>query len=436
MVAFAVVFLTSFDYYLEAVGRLPVPVLAVNLCLYAIVVLASGVLLQAAASESARARVVSMYQAHSLVLAALGAVVVASFLSAFQRTSYLDEGPRYVLYPAYEATMIVVSMLLPFPAHRRRWFRWYLCAALAVSVASVVTDVLHPGTFSIVADRAAGFTRNPNSAGFLVVTLCCGLLSFDRVRVIDLLVLAATTVAVIATLSRGAAILLAFVITCYAICVVRQARRRGAATLLKRLAAITLLLGITSAAVTILIGQRMFATSGSRIEMLFGRRQMIGPRESRVELLQYSWELVRKSPLVGYGSGFTFTMRQGPHNIYISRWLDNGLIGLVCFLGLLAAVGVTFWKRRYTAGLVFVGVLVIEGFFSHNLLEERAFLVLLGIFLTLSFFSAPEPVGIPTRSDPRAATVRRAGVRTAAPRALLPNERQTPPSGAAAGRLL
>jgi O-antigen ligase len=128
-------------------------------------------------------------------------------------------------------------------------------------------------------------------------------------------------------------------------------------------------------------------------------------------------------------------MRQGPHNIYISRWLDNGLIGLVCFLGLLAAVGITFWKRRYTSGLVFIGVLVIEGFFSHNLLEERAFLVLLGTFLTLSFFSATEPIGIPVKGDSRTASVRRPGARASAPRASRPNGRQTSP-GAASGRLL
>ena len=432
MLGFAVFFLTSLDLYLEARGRLPVPVLAVNLCLYSIMALASVSLLQAAASESARARIVALYYANRNVLLPLAAMVGASVISAFQPRSYLDEGPRYALFSAYEAVVVFFSMLLPFPAHRRRRFQWYVFAALVVSVASVLTDVLHPGTFSMVTDRAAGFARNPNGAGFLVISLCCGVLSFERVRAVDLAALAATAVAVIATLSRGAFILLAFILACYAASVVRRAWHHGIGTVLMRLAAFGLLIGATVAVVTIMIGQRMFAVSGSRIQMLTGREQVVGPRESRIELLQYSWDLVRDSPIVGYGSGFTFTMNQGPHNIYISRWLDNGLIGLICFLWLLVAVGVTFWKRRHTTGLVFAGVVAIEGFFSHNLLEERALLVLLGTFLTLSFFSAAEWMNEPALADQRSDA--RRGGRSAGIRAGRPNAKRAP-SHAATSRV-
>src|SRR4051794_36522771 len=168
MLAFSVVFLTCYDLYVESQGRLPVPVLAVNLCLYAVAGLTAVTMLRAAASATARDRILTLYRAHASVLLPLAAVVGASFVSAYSRTSYLDEGPRYVMYPAYGATVIILSMLLPFPDHRRRQFRWYLFAAFAVSVAAVLTDVWHPGTFSILPDRAAGFPRNPNGGGFLV----------------------------------------------------------------------------------------------------------------------------------------------------------------------------------------------------------------------------------------------------------------------------
>jgi hypothetical protein len=106
---------------------------------------------------------------------------------------------------------------------------------------------------------------------------------------------------------------------------------------------------------------------------------------------------------------------------------------VISFLWLLGAAGVTFWKRRFTTGLVFTGVLVIEGFFSHNLLEERGFLILFGLFLTLSFFSATEQVGSLAISDSQASErPRPRSSRTAARR---PNARRTPPR-AATSRIL
>ena len=414
MAGFAGVFLTFFDIYLEQINRLPVPILAVNLCLLVIVFLGSGTLLQAAGSEAMRTRLFTLFRANGPVLLPLAAVVSMSFLSAFQQTAYLDEGPRYVLYPAYEAAVVAFSMLLPFPAHRRAVFRWYLLVALAVTIGSVLADVANPGTFSMVGDRAAGFARNPNGAGFLLISLCCGVLSFERVRPSDLAVLAMTTAAVVATLSRGAVGLLAFLVTCYVVSIVRHARHRGIGTIAGYLAAFGSLVAVTVVAVNMMLGQRMF-TQASRVAMLLGRERVVGPRESRVQLLQYAWDLVRDSPFLGYGSGFTATTGLGPHNIYIARWLDNGLIGVVCFVWLLAAMGVTFWKRRYTTGLVFTGVVVVEGFFSHNLMEERAFIVVLGMFLTLSFFSTGEPLGDPAKAGWRATVARRPDVRPAMP---------------------
>jgi hypothetical protein len=42
---------------------------------------------------------------------------------------------------------------------------------------------------------------------------------------------------------------------------------------------------------------------------------------------------------------------------------------------------------------------VIEGFFSHNLLDERAFVLLLGVLLTLSVFRAGDRAMAPQRSQ-------------------------------------
>jgi len=399
MSGFFAMFISYSDMHLEARGSLPFK--NVSMFLWGLAAMTAGSVIRAAASPHERARLLGLYQRHIAVLIPLGAVVVFSFMSAFLPSANLDDGPRYVMYPAYNATIIVLSMLIPLPEHHRKLIRWYLGIAFALAAASVFIDVIRPGTFSILTDRAAGFARNPNGGAFLLIALCCALIVFDRVRGIDLVVLGVTALGVLATLSRGGFLLLGLVVCCYAPCVVRQAARRGMFVLVTRLAALLLLVAGMYFATTRLISQRMFADPGSRIGMLLGKREVVGPRESRIGLAVQSWELVREAPMLGYGSGFTYTLPQGPHNIYLSRWLDNGLAGVVSYVWLIAAAGLTFWRRRYTSGLVFITAVAIEGFFSHNLLEERVFLLVLGVLLTLSAYSTTERAVVPHRVRPR-----------------------------------
>jgi len=396
MSAFFAFFASCYDQFLDAKGRLPF--LSVYLFLWGLAAMTGVTIVRATASERERARVIAFYRANIAVLAPLAAWIFSSLLGAFVTTANLDEGPRYVLYPAYNVTLIVLSMLLPFQEHHRKWMRLYLGIAFVLAAGTVFVDVVRPATFSFLPDRAAGFARNPNGAGFLLVTLCCALIVFDRVRAIDLAVLAVTALGVIATLSRGGMILLAFVVCCYVPCVVRDALRRGPRVIVMRLAALVVLVAGTYGAITQLIDQRMFSGRGSRVDMLLGKERVIGPRQNRVEIVKESWEMVLDSPWLGYGSGYTMGMKEGPHNMYVSRWLDNGIPGIVSYVWLLTAAGLLFWRRRYLPGLVFMGAVALEGLFSHNLLDERAFVLLLGVLLSLSVFKTGEPAMAPQRS--------------------------------------
>jgi O-antigen ligase len=288
----------------------------------------------------------------------------------------------------------LLSMLLPLPEHRRKGFRWYLLAGFALAAASVLIDAVRPGTFSWQTDRAAGFAVNPNTAGFLLITLCCSIISFDRVRLVDVAVLVVTAACVLATLSRGAAVMFACVIAFYGFAVVRHGWQRRVRFLVGGSAALVLLLGGAYLATRVVLDQKMFGTSGesARQRMLMGREPIVRPGESRIVVAEHAWDLIRESPFMGYGSGFTYTLPIGPHNIYLSRWLDLGLPGILAVLWLLAAMGLTFSRRRYPNGVVFTAVVALEGFFSHNLLEERIFFVLLGVLLTCSVRESAEPV--------------------------------------------
>lgn len=387
LTGFAAVFLSYYDSYLYDRGWLPYP--STKLFLLALVGVSTWTFVRAAASKAVRNEVITLYAAHRGVIIGLIGVVVASFISGFIPTAYWEDGPRYVRFPAYDAMIILFSMLLPFPEHRRRLFWPYLLVGFAVALVSVLIDTIHPGTYTINADRAAGFNQNPNGAAFLLVALCTSIISFDRVRPIDLAVLLATTMGVLGTFSRGGGVMFGFIVLCYAYCAVVQLRRRPVRALGRALA-IVLLVALTVQAGRVLTSRAELFSTASRLGMLSGRQKVIPTHEPRVAALEESLRLVRESPVLGLGSGFTYkSMREGPHNIYLQQWINSGLLGLIAYLWTLAAAGYLFWKRGHRNGMVFVALVAIQGLFSHNLLEERAFLVPFGVLLTLSFYAAP-----------------------------------------------
>lgn len=390
MAGFAALFVPYLDGFLEVRGRLLVPVLAVKLFVYALVAVSAVTIMGAVLSPRVRARVIAFYAAHLSVLLPLLVLSGLAFFSGIRGTAYMDEGPRLVMFPAYWVVVVLLSMLLPLPEHRYKKFRWYLLVAFGVIAATVFVDVVDPGTFSLTSDRAAGIATNPNTAAFLLVVLCCAIVSFDEVRPLDLAVVVVTTLGVLATLSRGGVVMLAVVLLWYGVLVVKSGWRRGTRFALGYATALVLLGAGTYGAMQRLLEQELFATGTSRIHILRDRERLFDPQESRIAVAITSWNLIRESPLVGYGSGFTYKMPVGPHNIFLSRWLDNGLFGFVTVVWLFGAMAVTFFRRRSKAGLVFTAVITLEGFFSHNLFEERVFFLLLGVLLTISYHESLE----------------------------------------------
>ena len=95
------------------------------------------------------------------------------------------------------------AALLPLvPSVRRRW-RLYLGAAFLLYCCTVFTDVLWPGTFTLLAYRAAGLAVDPNVGAFMILILGAPLLAYRRFSSWSLAVLFIAGFAVFMTLSRS-----------------------------------------------------------------------------------------------------------------------------------------------------------------------------------------------------------------------------------------
>ena len=121
-------------------------------------------------------------------------------------------------------------------------------------------------------------------------------------------------------------------------------------------------------------------------------------QESRVELLHHYWGLIEQHPILGYGTGAMEAAAalapsgQGPHNQYLRVWMDHGLWGLTAYVGLLLSALALFVARRSWSGSTLVAITLANGVFSHNITEDKTFLLLLGAALAASALD-PGPAG-------------------------------------------
>jgi O-antigen ligase len=365
---------------------------ASNLLLAALVCLTGGTLLRSLLSPRLRARIVATYVAQMPVILPFLGVILFSLLSAFLPSANFLEGTHWVLLPVYDLVVVLLAMLLAIDRLRQRYLQAGLLLAFLLLLGSLAVDVMRPGTFSRIEFRASGFPSNPNGAAFVLVALASAIVDFNRIRFLDLIVLALAALGVVATLSRGGTVLLVLLVLSYSYFAFRRSRG-GALRAGGRLVMICAVATVGCFAIDRLMGMAMFSLQSDRLEIFRGRSEALTSEDSRFAALRASWRFVQEAPLLGRGSGFTYdgaTLREGPHNMYVQQWLNNGFGGLICYVWLFLAAARLFWRRRHAPGLVFTGLMAVQGLLSHNLLEERAFLLPFGIFLMTSYLAATE----------------------------------------------
>lgn len=342
------------------------------------------------------APLLSCFRQNAPLLVPFSVLASLSLLSSVQPTAFWGRSGTFVLYPLYNLLVISIAMVLPFVAGIRRSFRVLVVIVLMVLIATTLADVVNPGLFSKHAGRAAGLPENPNASAFLV--LACGAVLLDpgRSRITNAAILGATGLGVLLTLSRGGALMFVLLVLTYGGYAFLTGRGRAARHLVI-IGAGVLSLAASLTLVAFLARQEIgaFGRSGTRARVGWLTSGEIAPRtDARFALATQYVGYVSEAPLLGYGPGFTATQPKGPHNRYLSEWVNLGMAGLLTYLGLLASALVLFFRRRCPGGVFLVVLMTAYGFFSHNVLENRGLLLLLGMLATLSAL----PLGRPSRA--------------------------------------
>jgi O-antigen ligase len=181
-----------------------------------------------------------------------------------------------------------------------------------------------------------------------------------------------SAVGIAATFSRGAA-------ACFALAMVVLAARGAFRSWQLVFAGVAIV-------VAVLLAFQYASSHGLLNENTVARVRLAKDDSGRLDLARQAWAAFVRSPWTGEGLGFVRAGAEQPHNMLLYLAADQGFAGLLLF----PALGLALVMRN-RAALAFSAGFMLAGVFSHNLLEDRAMLVLVALAAAGGAAASPAP---------------------------------------------
>jgi O-antigen ligase len=375
--------LSEADLYLSADRHGALPVNATFISFVGLSSLFSAVSLAGLARDRGRG-LCSLYLAAAPPLIAFALLTLVQIGGGFLPDANWLGGGRFIYLPLYGFTMLLFAMAIASSRAFHQYRRVILAICLLGAAGSIFIDVFFPQTFSRLATRPAGFDGNPNHAAMIVVILAIATVEWTRSRAADMLLWFIAGLAVAATLSRGGMILLAVVFLYYSIVSSRTGPRRY----MKNLSILLVAVAVTVPLYSLTdLGTTVYSSENSRVQLLatlFSGDAASLTKDPRAELVDRFFDLISGRPILGYGTGRVMTYAEGPHNMFLALWFENGITGLLAYLMVLIVCFSYFRVTMDPRGQAFCMALFIFSFFSHNLLDSRPIYVTLGLLIAMA----------------------------------------------------
>ncbi len=311
-----------------------------------------------------------------------------AFYAIWTIASYLMSSQSEIASEVFVGRMKVILFTLMFAYaldHPRVAKQFFIgCVVLATLGAILNIYDFLSGVFTTVRGRAAGFYLNPTISGFMIVTLAIVgirvLPSFLRYAFWALI-----CCGVFLTFSRGAwlYIIIATVgLAALGYFGLGRVRYAFAACIL----AVVGFVGVE------LVSGRFYQTIAASPLSDYLDRNTIGrigglgaisddyATTERRDAVELGWQRFSESPLFGHGLGSTheWEQRSSTHNMYVLFLAEGGIIGLLVYLGLLYVLVAGASDVRLLLGLI----VLVSGFFTHNLLDAMGEAVILSALAT------------------------------------------------------
>jgi hypothetical protein len=318
--------------------------------------------------------------------------------------AYWDEGGKWIFLLPYGFLITTLSIASGACRPIVQSLSLYSLLSLLLMAGSLWYEFTNPGTFSEIQNRAAGFSGNANYTALVSVLVCSVGLDFGRPRQesagrrhfeialhagrqsvwFDMLLLLTCFFIVVMTMSRSG--LIDFGVLAGYFFILRIFRSRDS----RRIGVQSAFAGLCAAAVIMVVVPSLVTIVGSggqnnRLSRFMNSQQIDdGSAGTRLGAVLDCLRLIEEAPLFGHGTGFSRTMLELPHNLYLQQWVNNGIVGFVGYLTLLISSYLIFLRRQCRNGQVLIAIAAVGSLFSHNVLDQRPFLILLGILIAAS----------------------------------------------------
>lgn len=385
----SIFFLTSTDFYLSSSGRLPIQpiILAVGLPTIIFLYIINKEMLRDEGRE-----LVGLYKFTKDAAIFYYLITIVHLLFYFY-----PNGAVVSLYsallPLFNLWFIIAFISIGLIREARSYIRLIAVLSFYFYFSTVLLDLLQMGMFSRVEGRAAGLAVNPNTGAFTLVMLMILGLNWKKLGLSDMVLCGIAAIGVFVTFSRGGLIIYLLSLVGYLIFISIHNQHENKLKSFAKLPVFLLLLyGMISAGFA-WTGDNPFLSQMNgedrlmQFAGLFHEDDNEVLQDSRVKLAQYYLDLAIKSPILGYGTGFSQSQPLGPHNLYLLLWTDYGIAGLTVLIYGLYRLIRFFWFHKSYQGVVFVLIFIVEGFFDHNLLTFRPFMIALTFLFIQSYWS-------------------------------------------------
>lgn len=320
---------------------------------------------------------VSRNQGVLALLAWLGLYLMYGCLTFFNSTQ--DDVAVQVFITLGESISICAVFVLIFSGQTLMPRIQAALAILAVIATAVnVYDFLDP-LFTNDPGRAAGLYINPNIAGlFIAMAMVAGVEIIPRRWRLPFVL--GCGVGILLTFSRSAWIL-------WGVGVVWLGWQRYIGSGQNRVLALVLgaMIGIGFVGLLFtgglgnLVAGSSFSShldANTQARLGIGASSLSGhAAHERIALIFDSLRIGSEAPLVGHGLGYTaeWQFPVGPHDMYLLFFVEGGMLGMMLYLALM----VLLWRYSTGVGKIVALQLIVAGIFSHNQLEQPAFLMLM-----------------------------------------------------------
>ena len=330
----------------------------------------------------------------------LGRMGAWSLIYFFITTSYfILSNPGKIEFTYYKEILNSIIIILAYywilseKKSHIKVARIAMLHATIITVVLLIIDFFIPGTILdrssdfFIAGRSSGLTLNPNTAGtVLILGLILSLdMVYKRLRLLYMLIV---FMGVLVTFSRSAILLYLILTLIFAI-----QKKINFVSLLISIISLSFVFGMVLAFALHFLKSNGIKTSNieQRIAYIesFGGSGNDKSADERIHILEDSYNLFAKNPLLGQGVAATklWGHKVEAHNQYMNYFAQFGILSIFIF-PLLVYLSIKGAKNEaLSLAVAFVIFILVKGIFTHNILRSYYYLISFALMVSITVSS-------------------------------------------------